>query len=107
MTQEMEFVLKWGACIFFGLIGAFFLVMTYGALIVSKKSGRYVSGVPFFGGICIVIAFLLSPCKWLALLGFLDYGLWYVPYMLIKDLVTGKKSEPVDADDTEQEETNT
>lgn len=95
----MEFVRTWGVCILIGLIGVFFLVMTYGALIVSKKSDHYVSGVPCVGGICIIIAFLLSPCKWLAFLGLLDYGLWYLPYILIKDLVFGKKSEPVDSND--------
>lgn len=95
----MEFVRTWGVCLLIGLIGVFFLVMTYGAMIVSKKSDHYVSGVPCVGGICIVIAFLLSPYKWLALLGFLDYGLWYLPYLLIKDLVFGKKSEPVDDDE--------
>ena len=103
MNQEsMMFISKWGVCILLGSIGVFFLVMTYGALIVSRKSKHFVSGVPCAGGICIVIAFLLSPCKWLALLGFLDYGLWYLPYLLIRDLVIDKKSAPTDLDDADR-----
>ena len=104
MNQEsMAFISTWGVCILLGLIGVFFLVMTYGALIVSRKSDHFVSGVPCAGGICIVIAFLLSPCKWLALLGFLDYGFWYLPYLLIKDFIIDKRSEPIDFDDEEKE----
>lgn len=99
----MMFINKWIVCVLVGSIGVFFLVMTYGALIASRKSGHHVSGVPCVGGICIVIAFLLSPCKWLAFLGFLDYGFWFLPYAVIKNLVLDKKSEPIDADDQGKE----
>lgn len=104
--ESRPFVSLWGACIFIGLIGLFFLVVTYGALIVSKKSGHYVSGAPCVGGILIAVAFLTSPCKWLALLGLLDYGVWMLPYLLIKDLVFGKKSEPAASDNSKEKQTN-
>lgn len=102
MSQEsMIFIRTWGACILFGLLGVFFLVMTYAALIARQKGNHFVSGVPCVGGTCIVIAFLLSPCKWLALLGFLDYGLWYLPYLLVKDFIIDKKTESADSEDAE------
>lgn len=87
----------WGLCMLFAVPGVFFLVMTYGALIVSKKTGKHISGVPCIGGICLILAFLLSPCKWLALLGLLDYGLWELPYLLLRDLVFHSSPKP-DAD---------
>lgn len=98
----MPFINRWIATIIIGAIGLFFLVMTYGALIASRRSGKHVSGVPCVGGICLVIAFLLSPCKWLALLGFLDYGFWELPYLLIKDLVLDKAPASTETDDSEK-----
>ncbi len=40
----------------------------------NKKDGHSHSGVPFIGGIHFLIAGLISPCKWLALLCLLDYA---------------------------------
>ena len=96
------FVRTWGLCIFFGVIGLFFLVVTYGALIVSRKSEHNVSGVPCVGGIFIIIAFLFSPYKWLALLGLLDYGFWELPYLLIKDFIIDRNSKPNESDGEEK-----
>lgn len=68
------------------IIGGFFLFMTYGALIETKRSGRYVSGVPCTGGICIFLAFIISSRKILSLLCFLDYGFIELPYFIINGL---------------------
>ena len=84
---------QWAACILIGAVGLFFLIMTYGALLASKKSGKHISGVPCCGGILLIIAFLLSPCKWLAFLGLLDYGLWELPYQLISALIHSKRKK--------------
>jgi hypothetical protein len=59
--------------------------MTYGAMI----KGR--SGVPCTGGLCILLGFLLSPVKWLAFLCVIDYGIWYLPYMILSSIISGKK----------------
>lgn len=80
-----EFVTQWGVCILLCAIGAFFLVMTYGAMI----KGR--SGVPCMGGLCILLGFLLSPVKWLAFLCLIDYGIWYLPYLVFSEQIKGKK----------------
>lgn len=82
MTQTL---MKWTPCILFGTVGLFFLFMTYGALIQSKRTGKYVSGVPGCGGLFIAIAFLLSPCKWLAVLALTDYGIWMISWLLISE----------------------
>ncbi len=34
-------------------IGMFLIVMSYGALIQSKRTGRHISGIPFFGGLFV------------------------------------------------------
>lgn len=57
-------------------IGIFFWFVTYvGAPMASKRSGHYVSGVPGAAFITFLIAGLLSPIKWLALLCFLDFSI--------------------------------
>lgn len=89
-TEINDIIAKWGACIVLGLPGAFFLAVTYGALIISKKEGRFVSGCPCIGGICIFLAFLFSPVKWLAVLCVLDYGIWMLPYLFIRDVIKNK-----------------
>jgi len=68
-----------------GGIGLFWLVFNIGALLTSRKlqkegSDHHVSGIPFLGGIHILIAGLISPIKWLALLCVLDYTFWSFLY---------------------------
>lgn len=65
------------------IIGGFFLFMTYGALITSKRTGHYVSGVPLVGGLFIFLAFIISSKKILCLLCFLDYGFYALPYSIL------------------------
>jgi len=65
-------------------VGFFFVISTYGALLVSRKTGHHVSGFPCLGGVLILVGFLLSPCKWLALLCLTDIGFYMLPYAIIK-----------------------
>lgn len=81
----------WAVTLIFAAIGFFFIIMTYGALIQSYRTKKYVSGVPFVGGIIVAISFLLSPIKLLALLGLLDYGVWMVPVSIVKNFISDKK----------------
>ena len=68
------------ASIILSLPGFFFIIMTY----LAWFSKRHVSGVPFFGGVIVIFVFLvISPVKWPALFGLLDYGVWLLPYELI------------------------
>ena len=80
--QENLLKVRWYLYGFIAFFGVFCLVMTYGALTASKKSGKHISGVPLFGGFFLFIAGLVSPCKWLCLLCFLDYGFWELFYQL-------------------------
>lgn len=57
-----------------GGIGVMYLVLNMFAIINSKKQNRHISGIPFIGGIHLLIAGLLSPCKWLAMTFLLDYS---------------------------------
>lgn len=75
-------------------IGLLFWVITYiGAPRASKKSGKFVSGVPGTPFICFILSGLLSPCKWLALLCFLDFEITILPFYLLKDLLSKKKAQ--------------
>ncbi len=80
-----KFLIDYGVCIILGGIGLFFVIMSY----IAAKAGR--SGVPIVGGILIIIGFLTTPVKWLALLGMVDYGLWALPYIIIIESIKRKK----------------
>lgn len=77
------------------IIGLFLISNTYIALYQSKKRNKFISGVPFFGGFILAVAFLFSPIKWLAFLGFIDYGLWFLPYSLIYDHFQNRRFQKV------------
>ena len=68
-------------------LGAFFVIMTYGAWFASIKSGHFVSGVPVVGGLLIMIGFLTSPYKILCLMGLLDYGFWELLFIFYYDFI--------------------
>ena len=82
----------WAAPAVLIAIGMFFIVMSYGALIQSKKTGKHISGVPFIGGIFVFLGFIISPIKWLAFLALLDYSYGMFIYCLLSErLKQGKK----------------
>lgn len=87
---------KWIAAAIPVLIGAFFVFMTYGAMIASKKDNTHISGVPFVGGFFILVGFLLSPIKWLAFLALLDPGFLMIPYNIWKGRKAKKDPDPED-----------
>ncbi|SEQ96274.1 hypothetical protein SAMN02910369_02769 [Lachnospiraceae bacterium NE2001] len=75
----------WVFPIIIGGIGVLYLILNIGAIIETKKiqakgSDHHISGIPFLGGIHILIAGLISPIKWLALLCVLDYTFWSFLY---------------------------
>lgn len=57
-------------------IGILYLVLNFMAIQKGKRENRFISGIPFIGGIHLLIAGILSPCKWLALLCILDFTGW-------------------------------
>jgi UDP-N-acetylmuramyl pentapeptide phosphotransferase/UDP-N-acetylglucosamine-1-phosphate transferase len=66
-------------------IGMFLIVMSYGAFIQSKRTGRHISGIPFFGGLFVFLGFIISPIKWLAFLALLDYSYLMLIYCLLSE----------------------
>ena len=61
-------------------IGLLTILYTYFAVIFGKVTGKLLTGFPFVGGIIVIIGFLLSGHKILALTGLLDCGPWYIMY---------------------------
>ena len=68
-----------------GGIGLLYLILNVACIIESKKQKRFISGIPLLGGIHILIAGLISPIKWLALLCVLDFTFWELLYALFID----------------------
>lgn len=81
----------WYPCFFISGIGFLILALSYGCLIAGKRSKKHISGIPFFGGLLIAAGFLLSPRKWLALLGLTDYSYWMLLYCLISEQFGSKR----------------
>ena len=73
-------------CAILCLIGFFFMGLCYYTVFFTTSSGA-----PFIGGIFVAIGFLLSPFKWLALLGLLDYGVWALPHAIISEHLEYKR----------------
>ncbi len=72
-----------------GGIGVLYIIYNIAAAMTSKKMqregiDRHISGFPFLGGIHILIAGLISPCKWFALLCVLDYTFWSFLYAVLR-----------------------
>lgn len=77
-----------------GGIGVLYLIYNVAAIFTSKKAKRYISGFPFLGGIHLLIAGLISPIKWLALLCILDYTIWSFLYaVFVKGAFKKKNSD--------------
>lgn len=77
----------WAMPAILGSIGLlYFIVQVPVFFKKAKKDGRNHSGVPFIGGIHFLIAGLISPCKWLAVLCLLDYAVVGIIYKIINDI---------------------
>ena len=91
MSTVIEFLKSNALCTLCLILGIVALLITYvGAPIASKKSGKYVSGLPCVGGILIALGFLTTPVKWLALFGLIDIS---IPLFLVKGLPSVIKSK--------------
>ena len=80
----------WVFPIIIGGIGILYLIVNIAAIIETKKiqakgSDHHISGIPFLGGIHLLIAGLISPIKWLALLCILDFTFWWFLYAIFID----------------------
>ena len=82
------------------LIGLLLSVLNIVNLIKNRKEDHYVSGIPLFGGLFILIGFLLSHHKIWALLCFTDYS-WV---MLLFSLIFGGKINRKKEDNKDNED---
>lgn len=83
-----EFLMKYSLSFLLAAVGVFFVVFNYSAVVHSKKSGHYVSGIPFIGGVLLFFAFIITPLKLLSLTCLLDYSIpmffvSFVPEMIV------------------------
>ena len=74
----------WGTFLLCG-IGVFLIVSTY----LANRAGH--SGMPVVGGVCVAVGFLISPVKWLALLGLADYGIVYLIYLYVSEAMVNSR----------------
>ena len=44
-----------------------------------------------FGGLWIAAVCLMSPCKWLALIGFADPGVWLLIVAIVEEIINMRK----------------
>ena len=100
----LDFIKENPVCVILVVLGLLAWFVTIGARIESKKTGRFVSGIPGVGGILIGLGFLTSNVKWLALIGLLDFDLWYliivvVPGLISADIMIRKFIPPEDFED--------
>lgn len=64
-------------------------------IISKQKKPKTHIWISIFRWFILAVAFLFSPIKWLAFLGFIDYGLWLLPYVLIMDYYNNKKFKKI------------
>ena len=88
----------WVFPIIIGGIGILYILINIGAVIETKKiqakgSDHHISGIPFLGGIHLLIAGLISPIKWLALLCILDYTFWEFLYAVWSEAFSKKRDD--------------
>ena len=89
----MKFIEDNIVCIILVTLGLLAWFVTIGAAISTKKTGHYVSGIPGVGGVLIILGFLASPVKWLALIGLLDFHMWYFFVEVVPGIIMVEKME--------------
>ena len=97
----------WVFPIIIGTIGFLYLIINVGAIIETKKiqskgSDHHISGIPFLGGIHLLIAGLISPVKWLAVLCVLDYTFW--AFLFVIFIADRKKKDDTDCEIKQKED---
>ena len=95
-TSEMVGFFTENPTVILALIGLLLSVLNLVNLIKNRKRDHFVSGIPLFGGLFILIGFLLSHHKIWALLCFTDYSWVMLPYSLIFYGKTNQKKEDKD-----------
>ena len=90
----------WWVYIVLALPGILLFAVNWVIFFHNLRGGKWVSGIVLFGGLWIAGVCLLSPWKWLALIGLADPGIWQLIYALfceyIGDHVKKNKQEGQD-----------
>ena len=92
MNAVGEFIKQNVLCDILVGLGLLCVIILYVVIpIVSKKTGRHFSGIPFASGILIAAGFLTSPVKWLAIFALLDISIPLFFIKFIPDMIMNKK----------------
>ena len=83
--------MSWWAYVLLASPGIFIFVMNWSVFIHNMRGGKFVSGIPLIGGLWIAVACLISPWKWLALIGFADTGVWMLIAALFLEFFPWRK----------------
>lgn len=92
-TSDMGGFFTKNPTVILALIGLLLSVLNLVNLLKNRKRDHFVSGIPLFGGLFILIGFLLSHHKIWALLCFTDYSWLMLPCSLIFGGKTNQKKE--------------
>lgn len=82
----------WWVYIVLASPGIFLYVMNWLIVFHNARGGKWVSNVPGLGGLWIAIVCLLSPVKWMALLGLTDPGVWLIFVAIFQGVFSRKGS---------------
>ena len=92
----------WWVYLILALPGIILFVINWGIFFNNVSGKKWISSIFLIGGLWIAVVCLISPCKWLALTGLADPGVWMPVHALFKELFSGKK-KPVNGKDTGSE----
>ena len=97
---------EWWVYIVLALPGIFLFIMNWGAFINNIRGKKFVSGIPLIGGLWIAVTCLISPCKWLALAGVADPGIWLLVVALFREFFPFWKKSGNIVDEDRKDENN-
>ena len=83
----------WWMYIVLAVPGILMFLVNWMIFFHNTSQKKFVSGIPPAGGAWIAIVCLISPCRWLALIGFADPGLWLFVVAVITELLQSKKEK--------------
>ena len=96
---------EWWVYIVLALPGILLFIVNWGVFIHNIRGKKFVSGILFVGGLWIAGVCLISPCKWLALAGLADPGIWLLVAALVKEFFPfGKKAGNTEDENRKNEE---
>ena len=96
-------VYDWWMYILLAIPGIILFVLNWAIFIHNQMGKKYSSNVPPLGGLWIAGVCLLSPVKWLALIGLADPGFWLLVFAILAECLPGRNKN-VDKKDVDKKD---